>query len=276
MRICLWISIGAVATMLAGGCPQSTVGGERNAFLTLADVIGIGPGFEEGEGDGRRGETAEDEFRQTMTVTFANHHEDGELDFSVAAWVELSSVRSAEQVDALLRGGYQQLTREVSLGTVFTLPAGTFVFNGPGTAGSTQIRLAKTGLPPEGDAPAPPTTTDLSLITPDVLLIFSQPPVSCESVAFRYLIDGELLPNTLVGEQAGGGTTRFIGATGPGGAKTLAQIDAYTCDPLRPGLFLKVGGGGRESNEYLEGENVQFDFFEFPDVNGDFAMVTIQ
>jgi hypothetical protein len=63
--------------------------------------------------------------------------------------------------------------------------------------------------------------------------------------------------------------------TSVGGHKTLAQIDVYQCEPLRPGLFLRIGGGTKAANEYFEGENVLFEFNEGADANGNFANVTI-
>jgi len=175
--------------------------------------------------------------------------------------VNVSSIRTAEQQDALLAGGYVQLTREVQLGTAFTLPPGTFIYSGPGVAGATPVRL----LAAQGDGDGQPTTEAFDIITPDVILAFSQPPVSCDSVAFFYTVDGEVLNEPGLG----------AGATGAGPLKTLAQIDVYECEPFQPGVFLRLGGGARMSNEFFEGNDVRFDFFAGPDQNGDFANVTI-
>lgn len=231
-------------------------GGEKNPFLTMIDEFGMASG-EEGEGgDGGGGTVAQDEFRRTMTVTFLNNHESAEVELSFAAWVNVSSIRTAEQQDALLNGGYVQLSREIQLGTAFTLPVGTFIYNGPGFAGATSIRL---GCPLLNSAEA--TSNAVELITPDVFLLFSQPPVSCDSVAFSF-----------IGSRGGAVTGPVMGS---GGYKTLAQVDVYQCDPLRPGLFLKLGGGARQENEFFEGENALFEFNQAADVDGNFAIVTI-
>lgn len=251
----------ALALLLAG----CAAGGERNPFLTLTETLGISSAGGNTDSTGGGGTAASTEFRRSMQITFANNHPTADLTTSFVAWVTANSIRSAEQQDALLRSGYVQLTREVRLGTVFTLPVGTFVFNGPGTAGATPIRLNQaTG----GTA----TTQTISLTTPDVVLVFLQPPVSCDTVAFYYSVDGDILTS----EPVGGGINIFEGATGGGGFKTLAQVDAYQCDPLTPGLFLKIVGGAVKPNEFFEGDNIRFDFFEQPSANGDFATVTIQ
>jgi len=244
---------------LACGVPS---GSERNPFTTLIEVFGASSSAEEQDQDGGPGGVAADTgFRQTMTVTFANNNAAAELNVSFAAWVNVSSIRTAEQQDALLAGGYVQLTREVQLGTAFTLPPGTFIYSGPGVAGATPVRL----LAAQGDGDGQPTTEAFDIITPDVILAFSQPPVSCDSVAFFYTVDGEVLNEPGLG----------AGATGAGPLKTLAQIDVYECEPFQPGVFLRLGGGARMSNEFFEGNDVRFDFFAGPDQNGDFANVTI-
>jgi hypothetical protein len=86
-----------------------------------------------------------------------------------------------------------------------------------------------------------------------------------------YTRQGEPLTATPVD----GPTAPYGGATLTGGLKTLAQVDVYQCDPLRPGLFIKLGGGARQPDEYFEGEDVTFDFFDVPDADGKFAHVTI-
>ena len=248
--------------VLASGCTPVVVT-ERNAFVPFNDLFGApdqGDPDETGQGGGV---AAEARFRRSMTVNFVNNHVDADLTTSFVAWVDISSIRDADQQDALLRDGYVPLTREVRLGTVFTLPPGTFVFNGSGVAGATRIRLGPTLA-----ASAIPFTESISLLTPDVVLVLVQPPTSCESVAFVYSRDGEV-----VFDDDGFLNLRTFAE---GGFKTLAQIDAYQCDPLRPGVFLKRGGGGRQPNEFFEGEDVTFNFFEFPDANGDFAIVTVQ
>ena len=245
---------------------QIPSGSERNPFTTLVELFGAASSAEEEDQTGGPGGVAADTgFRQTMTLTFANNHVAAELNVSFAAWVNVSSIRTAEQQDALLAGGYVQLTREVQLGTAFTLPPGTFVYSGPGVAGATPVRL----LAAQDDGAGQPATAAFDIITPDVILAFSQPPVSCDSVAFFYTVDGEI-PRT-----PGGGLDAFGGATGSGPLKTLAQIDVYECEPFQPGVFLRLGGGARMPNELFEGNDVRFDFFAGPDQNGDFAIVMI-
>ncbi|MBU0639996.1 MAG: hypothetical protein KKB50_14100 [Planctomycetes bacterium] len=257
MRMLIRGTIGGLLALLIVGCLPA--GGERNPFLTLTDVFGVSSSQDTDSGGAAGGAATEDEFRRTITVTFANQHPDAELHVSFAAWVYASSIRSAEQQDALLSGGYVQLAREVEIGTAFTLTPGTFVYNGPGTAGATRIRLPQAG-DTGGDPLAGPATA-FALITPDVVLAYLQPPVSCDTVAFEYEIQGRVQTGPATGTS--------------GGRKTLAQIDAYQCEPLRPGMFLKLGGGVRESNEFFEGEDIRFDFFDLPDADGNFATVTI-
>ncbi len=255
------ITLSAIVVFSMGGCAPLVVS-ERNAFVPFNELFGApdrGDGTELGQAGGV---AAEVRFRRSMTVTFVNNHVDADLDTSFVAWVETGSIRDADQQDALLRDGYVPLTREVRLGTVLTLPPGTFVYNGSGVAGATRIRLGPTVA-----ASSRPSTDSISLITPDVILVLVQPPTSCESVAFVFSRDGEV-----VFDDDGFITLRTFAE---GGFKTLAQVDAYQCDPLHPGVFLKRGGGTRQSNEYFEGESVTYNFFELPDQNGDFANVTI-
>lgn len=252
----LHMSFGIVFLLAAGCFPAVD---ERNAFWTLTETYGAMTGTGDAD-DGQATAEADAEFRRSMTVTFANNHETHEVDTSIAAWVYVSSVHSADEQDALLRGGYVQLTRDLELGTAYTLPAGTFVFNGPGLAGATPVRLA---CPLTDTGRGIAITDAMTLITPDVLLLFSQPPVSCDSVAFVF-------GNALVGADVATGPV-----TGIGGFKTFAQVDVYQCTPLRPGLFLKLSGGAREVNEYFEGENVRFEFNQGPDNEGNYANVTI-
>lgn len=262
-----WAMFGCGLALVISGC--APVGGstERNPFLILTETFGAPPVGDEESGAGG-GTLVEGEFRGTMNVNFANNHPDADLNVLFAAWVNLNSIRSAEQQDDLLNSGYVQLTREVRLGSVFTLPPGTFVFNGAGVAGATAILLG-----PTDRATSLPTTQTIELITPDVLLVFSQPPVSCDSVAFFYTVDGDIPTATSVPNR--GALALFEGATGGGFMKTLAQIDVYQCDPLKPGLFLKLGGGARESNEFFEGEDASWTFNAVPDANGFFANVVI-
>jgi len=250
--------------LLAAGC-GSVVQGERNAFLTLTDTFGLGTAQEGTQGQAA-GTAAKVAFRKSMTFTFSNNNPEADVVVAFVAWVLPSSIRSADQQDALFAGGYVQLTSEVRLGSAFTLPVGTFVYNGTGTAGATllQIPAAKAG---ESGA-VQPTSRAFTLITPDVFLAFLQPPVSCESVAFLFTDRGFPLDAQYVSMWV------FEGATGQGGLKTLAQVETYQCDPLRPGLFLRVGGGAAAENEYYEGDEVVFEFNPTPE-NGKFVNVTI-
>lgn len=180
-----------------------------------------------------------------MTVTFRNNHTTAELRTSFAAWVNSSSIRSAQQQDALLSGGYVQLGHEVRLGTVFTLPVGTFVYGGAGTAGATPIVLnpgTTTTNTEGGGQVVVPASQAFTLITPDVILAFVQPPVSCDSVAFAFMRNGE--PLTAV--PVDGPTGPYSGLTGVGGLKTLAQVNVYQCEPLKPGVFLRLSGAAAE------------------------------
>lgn len=243
------------------GCAPITVN-ERNAFATFSEVFGI-PGAGQGAEQGLAGGvSATTEFRRRMLVTLTNNHPDADLNTSLVAWVNLGSIRDADQQDALLRDGYVALAREIRLGTTFTLPAGTFVFNGPGVAGASSVTLGAT----QTNTRLPSSET-FDFLTPDVVLVFSQPPVSCESVAFSFTRDGEV-----VFDDDGFITLRTFGEVG---FKTLAQVDVYDCQPLRPGLFLKTGGGTKQTNEYFEGENVTIVFNEVADADGHHANVTI-
>ena len=260
------------AALGLGGCPLGATFDERNAFLTFTDTFGAAASRspdQGGQGGGGGTVQAETTFRRTMILGFANLHPNAELQTSFAAWVLPSSIRSADQQDELLRGGYVQLAEEVRLGRAFTLPPGTFVFNGPGTAGATPVTLPPTGAEDNTVDPALATTTQFELITPDAILVFYQPPDSCESVAFVFLQNG--VP---VDEPVGGGLDIFSGPTQfTSGLKTLAQIDVYQCRPFKPGLFLRIGGGTPEANEYSEGDTILFTFSPIPDANGFFANV---
>lgn len=271
--------------MLTGGCPSSSTTDGTFPYLTYAETFGVAaPAGSQAVGSGAAGVEGDAVFRLPLTVTFQNVHNNATLDTSFVAWIELGSIRTQEQQDALLRGGYVQLAETVTLGTAYTLPVGTFVYNGPGVAGATQISLgpAQGGAPDfvqgeatpgegEGDegetgdsGARVPTETSIELITPDVILVFSQPPVSCDSVGFTYssLVTGEIVPGP---------------ATGVGGYKTLAQFDVYECSPFKPGLsFRSVGVAGLpEPNEFQEAEPITFTFYSGPVNQGAYCTVTI-
>lgn len=264
--------IGLACTAAIAGC-ATTPG--ANPFLAAAEFFGItasgndGSGGGGGGGGGGSGGSGTARFRDTITLTLVNNAAEADLNVSFAAWVTSGSIRSADQQDALIAGGYVLLTREVQIGTVFTLAPGTFVFNGPGLAGATPLVIGAAGVDAMGDPL--PSTRAVTLITPDVLLVYSEPPRSCESVAFSYTVDG--FPLEIEPVEGGLGEI-FQGATGSGPRKTLAQIDAYQCQPLRPGLFLRTSGGARQSNEFIEGEDITIDFFLQADANGRAATVS--
>ncbi|RMF75205.1 MAG: hypothetical protein D6744_13755, partial [Planctomycetota bacterium] len=202
-----------------------------NPFITLAEVFGAGSiGATDTTTDGAAGAEAEAIFRQEMTVTLANNAADDELNVSLAAWVNPSSIRSREQEDALFNSGYVRLDEEVRIGSVFVLPPGTFVWERGGLAGAEVMRILPSGSATGGLV----GEVSRTFITPDVILVFQDPPVSCDSVAFSFTQDGFPVDDINITIES------FEPAIGFGGQKTLAQIDAYQCEPLRPGLFLKT------------------------------------
>lgn len=243
-----------LAVLVGLGCAPVSL--ERNPFLTYAGAFGFLDVGDDGA-SGRRGDTGEEIFRDEMNVTFVNLHNGAHVSTSYVAWVNVSSVRSADQQDALLRAGYVQLVEELTLGSVFTLPVGTFVYNGPGKAGATPVRLGSPELP--GGLP---TEISVNLVTPDVFLMYYHEPVSCDSVAFAFL-NFEL------------GTVLTGPTTGAGGFKTYSEVDAYQCDPLRPGFFLDVDAGTQEPNEYTEGAQIVIEFTSAADNDGNYARVTV-
>ena len=270
MRVLCQVVLGCGVLTLIGGCPTATSLFERNPYLTYTEEYGVAGQQQTFEGGGGGGAEAVGVFRREMTVTFRNNNATAELNTTFVAWVSVSSIRSADQQDALLQGGYRQLTRETKLGTAFTLPPGTFVLDGGGTAGATTVFLHPGQAAAGENNAATPTTLSLTIITPDALLAFIQPPVSCESVAFYFSDDGQPLTGVPVADEV----DIFGGAYGTGGFKTMAQVDAYQCSPFKPGLFLRASGG-RQPDEYFEGENVTFDFNPTGDADGNFAIVTI-
>lgn len=261
MRLIL-ITACVVSLISVGGCPST--GGERSAFQTLTEEFGTASSTTSGSSSnsgGSGGVSLSGKFRSEMTVRFVNHDIDLDVDTKIFAWVEPSSIISFEQQDALIDGGYVQIGRELKLGDAYTLVPGTFVLNGTGYAGATNIRVG------------PDSEFVTTIITPDVLLVADAPPYSCESIAFRFTSDGFLattFTRTVEGEaDAAVRTNRFGNAQTDGPLKTLAQMDVYQCSPLQPGLFFRSGGGVRQPNEYFEGESVTFDLFPVPIAVGD-------
>jgi hypothetical protein len=263
-----WLSLCPIVALLSGGCPQD----QRNPFLTVSEEFGASSSGSDGTGgSGGGGSAATGAFRRSMTLTLENTNPDAELNVSVAAWVNTGSIRSAEQQDSLIANGYVQLTSTVHIGTVYTLPPGTFVLNGPSQAGATMHTLAR--------APAAGQTTELAipLMTPDVLLLFLMPPTSCDTPAFTFTVEGfpvDTDPPVVDGVMQG--IDGIAGSYNDYGVKTLAQFNAYQCSPLKPGLFLKVGGGAQAPNEFFEGDNVRSTFFLFPDADGNTALITFE
>ncbi|MCA9242757.1 MAG: hypothetical protein KDA32_02290 [Phycisphaerales bacterium] len=255
------------------GCLTSATSTSTSAFATFTELFGD---FDFGDVNtdttGGRPTLADATFRSMVSLTFANAAADADMETSLVAWVNGNSITSAAQEDTLINNGYVQLTTETRLGTALVLPIGTFVYGGPGVAGSTRVRLGA-GTAGEGDGAAvEPSTRTFQLITPDGILVFEDPPVSCESAAFVFKQDGRPLESEAIPQGLG---DVFEGATGAGGIKTLAQVDAYECDPLRPGLFFRSGGGTLATNEYREGAAITITFFLEPGPNGAAAVVTI-
>ncbi|MCG3125704.1 MAG: hypothetical protein CHACPFDD_00530 [Phycisphaerae bacterium] len=258
--------LAALCVLGATASCTTTFTTERNPFLTFTEGFTASSDDDTGSNGSGSRRPVIGGFRREMALLFANNHPDYELNFTFAAWVNVGSIRSADQQDVLLSNGYVQLLEETRIGTAFTLPPGTFVFNGTGVAGATTVRLG-----PTARSTPLPTTTTFELLTPDAILVFTQPPTACDSVAFYYTQDGQLVYSPPLS----GGLGFTEGATGAGGQKTLAQIDGYQCDPFMPGFFLKLGGGGRRGNEYFEGEDLGIVFNPTPNASGDFAEVTI-
>lgn len=254
--------IGLLALGLTG-CPST----EINPFQTVTEQFGSQATRDDNTSSGGgNGGAAAAAFRRAMTLTINNNNAAADLGLSLMAWVNVSSIRSADQQDFLIASGYQQITHEIHVGNAYTLPPGTFVLQGEGTNGAIAIQMRRTS------AGGPPTTS-FQIITPDVVLLFLEPPDSCDSVAFEYTSDGfQIDPIPVVNAEG----ELFQGSTQGGGRKTLSQVDVYQCDPFRPGLFLKVGGGARADNEFFEGETMIANFNATPDANGNFAVITFQ
>jgi hypothetical protein len=244
---------------------------QRNPFLGYTEEYGIAGQQQTQQGGAATGTSAVETFRRPLTVSFRNNHTSADLNVSFVAWVETSSIRSAEQQDVLLSSGFAQLTHSVDLGTAFTLPTGTFVYDGGGVAGATALLLGPAQAATSSTSTTTPTEHTITIPTPDAILAFVEPPVSCESIAFYFSRNGEPLTSVPVD----GATGPFGGSASTGPFKTMAQIDVYQCSPFKPGVFFSRSGGTRQPNEYLEGEAVTFDFNPTPDANGYFGIVTI-
>lgn len=262
----------AVAVWTLAGCPGTQDSGQVNPFLTLtergffstdtSDITTPGGGT---------GDDAEAVFRQDMQVQFVNLSTRYDLSFRYVAWVLPSSVSTTDEEEALINGNYVRLDQQLQLGSVFTLPEGTYIYNGPGFAGATRVlvpaSIAAATDPDDTDQDVTATLNEvvIRLITPDALLIFDDPPVGCDSIAFEYSEDGRVVTDDPL---IGGSTGVYEGATLGGGYKTLAQVDVYQCSPFRPGMFLRIGGGAPAANEFFEGQDLAFGFSAIPDDDG--------
>lgn len=241
--------VGALSLTL-GGCPgaSSASNSQRNPYLSFAEEFGVDAlQTSASTGNAATGTAVDAIFRQSLTLTCQNAHPEAILDTTLIAWVNVSSIRNAQQQDALLRGGYTQLTQRTTIGSAYELPVGTFVYTGSG--GETNIPITLDPL----------ETTSYQMVTPDVILIYSHPPVSCESVAFTFSING-VVPSGPATSSAGG-------------YKTLAQVSAYQCEPFEPGLKLRRTGGQPAQNEFTEGQAVTYTFQQGA-TNGAYAVVS--
>jgi len=263
--ICVLATLASAAAL--SGCGLLFDAGQINPFNDYTEAYGATDDSNRPPPPGSGGGSATQDFRDTVTLTLQNVDGEAELNVSLAAWVEPSSIRTAEQADALISAGYVQLGREEKIGDAYVLAPGTFVFNGPGLAGTTPLVVQ----PGDGEVAG---ELVLSLLTPDVLLLYSAPPTSCESPGFIFTIDGFPLGDIPNNTQGSPPATADSGGTEALGIKTLAMFDAYECDPLRPGLFFKSGGGAKQPNEYFEGENITVTFSRLT-VDNVAAQVTI-
>jgi hypothetical protein len=262
-RIILLSLVSVVPVLGCIGGPTAVV----NPYLTYAEEFGFSQS-PTGDGTGS-GSTTQVPFRQPLTITFANRNAGSEfeagrgaefLNTNFIAWVDLSSIRSADQQDALLRDGYVQLARQLKLGSAYSLPVGTFVYSLDNTPRANALRIG------------PGSQQVVTLISPDVVLVFVDPPTSCESVAFFYTEQDELIPPVPVGGPVG----PWEGATAGAPYKTLAQIDVYECQPFAPGLFINLGASAQQPNEFFEGDDILFEFYRFVNAEVDgFARVSI-
>jgi hypothetical protein len=265
--------------LVSGACGSLTTTTQRNPYLGYTEEFGVAAQTAAIETGPASGAGAAEQFRRSLTISLRNNHPSAELNASLVVWVNVGSLRSAEQHDALLTAGFKQLTAEVDIGASLVLPVGTYVLNGGGTAGATTVFLAPAQATTGQGAGAAvtPTTLSITIPTPDGALVFNQPPTSCESVAFYYSLNGAPLPAhvfTNPNETGGDSVRPYAGSTGTGAYKTMAQVNVYQCQPLRPGVFFTQIGAERKSNEFLEGENIAFDFNENANTEGAFCIVS--
>lgn len=256
--------VGLASLWLAACSTQTTGDAARDPFLAYVQAFGIPSSTSTdtgtataGTGTTTDGTLSAATFRRNITLTLTNAHATAEVRTRFIAWVELGSVRSGQEQDALLADGYVQTARPLEIGSAFTLPVGTFIYSGDRTPFPREIALGRAGST-AGTAGNDPTA-EFEFITPDAILIYSQPPVSCDSVAFEFIENGSVPLGP---------------ATSGGGRKTLAQVNVYQCDPLRPGLFYRATGGAIQANEFQEGASIAFTFSPAPTGTA-FATVTI-
>src|SRR5262249_33589365 len=153
---------------------------------------------------------------------------------------------------------------------------GTFIRNGSGVAGAQRILIPAgesreifndRALAPEDVQTNDDGTLQVGIVTPDVILAFLSPPNSCDDIGFEFVRNGRPIGETGVPNSDG---LIFGGSGTSGGAKTLAQYNVYQCaavddqghQTFKPGLYFHLGGGVGSANEFLEGENVLFEFNE--------------
>lgn len=236
--------------------------------------------------------TVDTRFREAMTITFNNNSARGDLEFNLLAWVDATSIQDDEDRDALYNSNYVELTEEIRLGTAFILAPGTFVYNGGGTNGNLRFRIPRgTDSDTEGASNQQGEETDfsgedatqnvgedggtiesvggvadepvqrqLTLASPDRILIYLDAPDSCDSTAFVFLDQGDPVRSFQGGVGFWGGSNR------DGPFKPLQAAEYVSCDPLTPALILKTGAGARQGNEFFEGEDVTLDFFLLPQI----------
>ena len=287
-----WVSVSICvvcsSALLIAGCTNlfdltatSTSNTIGNPFATLSDNGLVEANITTESSDvstgAAAGADADVSFRDTMTVSFVNTATDRTLSTNFIAWVEPGNVRTETQRDSLISSGYIEIPDQITLGVAYSLVAGTFVYQGSGGSGLERILLGPTG---PGQTIVP-SSSSIALVTPDVMLVYLDPPTSCASTAFRFLDEGDVITEAYAGGGGTDGSIIFGGANNIGPNKTLGQIDAYSCDPFKPGLFFRQGGGLQLSNEFVEGDAVTFTFLRFPvdennnqNVNGNACLVT--
>lgn len=278
--VCFALLLGA-GLMQLGGCPgsdETTI----NPFSTLVEegLVAVPTTVPDGTPTGSGGVPIGAAFRPNLSLQISNQGTLGELSTRFVAWVSLSSVPSEFDEDDLVASMYERLAEPLELGAAVTLPAGTWVYNGSGSGPIQTVRLASASADDAGLITD--TELNIDLLTPDGILFFLAPPESCDSKAFEFLNNGEVVRDPSIVTTDDGisaAPNLFPIAESPlSGIKVLRQIEGYQCDPFRPGLFLFDGAGQLAPNEYLAGDTVQIAFFagfELPSDPGLFATVGV-